>query len=211
MPEMPMPLVPRLPSIVMRKNAEYAPLRWYWVIGNKEGLVFSGADGDYVPDDDPAYLQWVASGGQPSTIPVDGELADVLANHPQVGGMAVRHAGWSAWGAVPVVRRLNVLTKAGVTIESTGTPALDGIYPLDSDTRTRINSNVDYIGRNKAFSPNNAATKEWIDVTGALHTFTTTTSYLDFATAVSDYYAGIGDWAANGGTGELPLEPVTIP
>lgn len=206
-----MPSRPTLPSIAMRRNSGYSPLLWYWVIGNKEGLVFSGAAGDYVPDDDPAYLQWIAAGRQPSAIPHDGELADVLANHPQVPAMAVRHAGWSEWGAVPVVRQLNVLVRAGVTIKSNGTPALDGVYPLDDDTRTRINTNVSYIDRNKGFSPNEASTKDWPDVTGALHTFTTTKSYLDFATAVSDYYAGIGDWAANGGTGALPAEPMTIP
>lgn len=190
----------------------YTPLSWYWIVGNRTGVVFSSAVGDYIDENDPAYQQWLSDGGRPTQIPTDGELADVLANQPSVPGRLVRHAGWTDWGNVPLnPNQLNVLTRAGVTINSTGTPALNGTYALDSDTRTRINTNMVYIQNNRAFAPNNAETKVWNDQDGGLHTFQNTDSFIDFAHAVTDYYAGIADWAAADGVGDLPSEPVIIP
>lgn len=214
---------PRVPPRVFARNyspanwfspfqqIHYTPNGWYWIVGNHnpDTMVFSGAAGDYIANDDAAYLQWKET-NTATDIPTDGELADVLAASGRMPAMAVRNAGWTDWGYVPLVSQGEALLAAGVSIQSTATPALTGIYPIDDPTRLRINTNVDYIQRHSAFSPNLAATKDWIDVRGDAHTFTATQDYLNFATAVADYYAGVADWMAADGSGALPSEPVII-
>jgi hypothetical protein len=189
----------------------YSPNRWYWIVGNITGNnVFSGPLGDYVASDDATYQQWLTDGGIATNIPTDGELADVL-TMAGMSPMAVRTAGWTDWGNAPVQNQFNAMVMGGCSLVSTATPALNGIYPMQDNDRTRQNSNMNYIAQNGGFAPDNAATKAFPDITGAMHTFPSVADFQNYFTATGDWYSTLADWVAAGGTGPLPTEPVTIP
>lgn len=186
------------------------PAGMYWIVGNQSGVVFSGASGTYVPTDDATYQQWLTDGGQPTNINTDGELADVLTGWGSPA-MSVRNAGWTDWGAAPIQNQFNAMVAGGVQLVSTATPGLNGIYAMDENTRVRQNSNMHYIIENQAFAPNNSPTKDFPDVTGAMHTFPSIQDFQNYFTATGNWYATLADWLGNGGSGPLPTEPVTIP
>lgn len=201
-----------LPQPSQMGAPSYSASTWYWAVGNRPGEIYSGPAGDYVPETDTAYQQWLTAGGVPTNVEFDGELADVLTNYndPQPA-MSVRNCGWTAWGEVPIERQFNVIVRAGCSIESTATPALNGVYAVDQNARTRQSTNVNYIQENSAFAPDNASTKDWPDVTGAIHTFPTTADFLNWVNGTNNWYSALSDWVADGGTGPLPTEPVVIP
>lgn len=53
---------------------------WYWLVGNRPGVVFSAMASGYVALTDAGYKSWAARGNvAPTNVPLyDGELADVL-------------------------------------------------------------------------------------------------------------------------------------
>ncbi len=65
----------------------YDPANWYWKVGDKSPgtQVYSSAVDDYVLLADSIYVAWLASGGKPSNIDTEQNLADVLilAGQPQ--------------------------------------------------------------------------------------------------------------------------------
>lgn len=61
----------------------------------------------------------------------------------------------------------------GVVLTSTGTPALNGTYAIDEQTRTMVRAELVYllITAGASFS-NGATTLPWVDTAGVVHTFT---------------------------------------
>lgn len=51
----------------------------YWIVNNSTTEVFSSAVGDYVPVDDPTFVEWKADGTAPTRIASEAELGEVLA------------------------------------------------------------------------------------------------------------------------------------
>lgn len=58
----------------------YNPANWYWKVGDKSPgtQVYSSAVDDYVLLTNPTYIAWLASGGRPTNIDTEQNLADVL-------------------------------------------------------------------------------------------------------------------------------------
>ena len=124
--------------------------------------------------------------------------------------------GWSYAGGVftppaaaPVLtlaQRAWVAMAAGLTITSTGTPALSGVYTVDITAQV-ITSQVTSILLNGTFADGTGSVA-WPDTSGALHTFTIA-QFKVFATAVAAYVAALFK-AINGISTTLPSGSVTI-
>jgi hypothetical protein len=57
----------------------FEPSNWYWRVGNDAGRVYSSKAGDYVADNDPAFLAWGTTGLVPTAIATEALLGQVLA------------------------------------------------------------------------------------------------------------------------------------
>ena len=76
---------------------------------------------------------------------------------------------------------------AGLTIVSTGTPALNGTYGLDAMSRANLAGIGAALALGIGFPPGNAPTLSYGDQTGAVHTFDAT-AFKNLAAAVQDYF-----------------------
>lgn len=59
----------------------YNPRDWYWIVNGDETQVYSSATGDFVPDTDATYVEWLADGTVPTRIANEAELGEVLAEY----------------------------------------------------------------------------------------------------------------------------------
>jgi hypothetical protein len=107
-----------------------------------------------------------------------------------------------------LAQQAQVALGAGVAVTSTGTPALNGTYPIDPLTQGRIASVSTYILVNGKF-PGSATTYAWVDVAGAAHVFPSTAAFQAFATAIADHVS-ILEQIVFTGTGTLPVATVAI-
>jgi len=176
----------------------YDPVNWYWKIPGITDHVFSSAAADMVLSIDSTYVAWLASGNIPSSIGVTAglstaeafsELYDVLV--AQAPGVAAAvGAAWQTAGYLSRSQEFAALVAAGVAITSTGTPTLSGTYAIDAISQGRIQALALYIQVHSAF-PNAASTLLYPDITGTPHTFSTTASFLNFATATGDFFTAL--------------------
>jgi len=105
------------------------------------------------------------------------------------------------------------LISAGAQVVSSGTPALNGTYPIDPATQQQVASVALYIAVNGRF-PAGQTSFAWTDVSGGSHLFASTSEFQAFATALADYVAALNLAAKTllaGGTASWPSEPVAIP
>jgi hypothetical protein len=102
-----------------------------------------------------------------------------------------------------------VALAAGLAITSTGTPAIDGTYPLDSITQFEINSVMLFIQTNGDF-PGGTSTYPWFDAAGAPHIFPSIAVFKEWATAVANYVAALKLYGAGAPDATLPQQSVTI-
>lgn len=101
---------------------------------------------------------------------------------------------------------------AGLTITSTGTPALDGTYALDQASQENIIAEQVCINTNGLFT-NGQSTRAWPDKAGVFHTFPSIAEFKTFAIAVAAYVDALdGALAAaeQGGSPSWPSASVTI-
>jgi hypothetical protein len=96
---------------------------------------------------------------------------------------------------------------AGCQIVSTGTPALNGTYACDAESRADIMAEMISLLANSAFT-NGTSSIVWTDASGTPHTFTVVT-FRPFATALGAYVGALKTIIASG-AGSLPAQPVTI-
>lgn len=92
---------------------------------------------------------------------------------------------------------------AGIQIASTSTPALNGTYAIDATHQQLIAAEQLYILTKGTFT-NGGATKPWLDMSGAAHTFPSTAEFTAFAEAVAQYIDALM-------VGTVPAQPVAIP
>ena len=102
---------------------------------------------------------------------------------------------------------------AGLTITSTGTPALNGTYAVASGVpfgREDIGTEAQFISTFSEFT-NGTQTLEWPLIDGKTFvTFPNTATFMNFAKAAAQYYAAVKAVAATG-QGSFPSNQVTIP
>jgi hypothetical protein len=161
--------------------SNYDPLNWYWSVSGNPLQVYSSARLAYVALTDSTYEAWLAAGNTPSKIDTDADLQCTLF---QAGAM-------------------------GLTVTSTGTPAINGTYATGPGTQEDINGIATYILENSSF-PNAASTLEWLDRSGAPHAFPSTAVFQEFATNFANYVAAMKLFINGGMAGSVPSNSVTI-
>ena len=143
-------------------------------------------------------------------------VADVtsVSPAPQVGWAAVETAGvWSfaapASPAAPTLAQQAVLALSGpLTVTSTGTPALSGVYSIDATATDHIQAEMLALLATGAFADGGASVV-WPDIGAVNHTFNAT-QFKAFALAVGAYVAALYK-CLNGTLGALPATSATIP
>lgn len=99
----------------------------------------------------------------------------------------------------------------GINITSTGTPALNGAYAVDTVAQAQINAVITYTMLNNAF-PNNASVLPWPDKSFMMHNFPTLTTFRAFASAAANFVTQVMVYAnSNGAVGSIPSNNITIP
>jgi hypothetical protein len=128
-----------------------------WPPGPATNVVIDLETRTLVPNDDPAYLAWLAAGNvvEPAApLTADQELA----------------------------KRLTV---TGIAITSASAPALNGTYRIDAGSQQRISAI--YVGiKGGDGLPGNGGAFSYLDSAGAPHSFTAD-QFVAFAKAVRDY------------------------
>ena len=122
-------------------------------------------------------------------------------------------AGVITPGSAPIVlspaQQATALISGGITITSTGTPALDGVYACDATAQSNLQAVQTYILTNGKF-PGSSGTYPWLDTSGAAHIFPSITEFEAFASRVADFVADCTlIMLTNSGT--LPPASATIP
>jgi hypothetical protein len=101
----------------------------------------------------------------------------------------------------------------GLTIDSTGTPTVNGTYALDDTQQAAITEVSAYIGKNNAF-PGGLTSVVLRTVSGSEIAIPTITLWYAISTAIADFIAKADAAllsAENGGTWTAPSNTVTIP
>ena len=161
-------------------------------------------------------------------VDIRGRVKDIVASAPTLpAGITLRvvscdntvRVGWSYNGftfsaspqPAPDQQAATVIA-AGIQITSTGTPALNGTYGIDADARANISGIVAGLAIGAGFPPADAATLDYGDIAGQVHTFTQD-QFKNFAKAVRDYMYAIDvtlRTLAQGGNAAWPSAQVTI-
>lgn len=95
----------------------------------------------------------------------------------------------------------------GLTITSTGTPAINGTYAIDGPTQSKIAAVEVYILKNSTF-PGGVTSYPWPTLTGGV-TFPNTAVFQTWATAIADHVSALDIIIAQD-SGTLPSSSVTI-
>ena len=155
-----------------------SPLEWYWSLNGDPGHVFSSASATTVSTSDGTYEAWLAGGKRPSVIggtaglttaEAYSELYDVLLAQAPTVATAV-FAAWSAAGYLTIAQQAAGAMTAGLTINSTSEPAINGTYAIDPATQGKIAAVEVYIMKAGTF-PGAVSTYPWSDTSGTIHTF----------------------------------------
>lgn len=103
------------------------------------------------------------------------------------------------------------LIQAGLTITSTSTPALDGVYVISDNVpfgRQDIANEAQFIASFSEFT-NGSTTLEWPQANGTMVTFPSTTEFMAFAKVVAQFRVAVQIAVISSGT--LPPASATIP
>lgn len=145
----------------------YDIANWYWFVGANRIRAWSSAQVDYVPASNPTFTAWLAAGNVPTSIASEADLIDIL---------------MTQWMPLAVT--------AGVNLTSTATPALNGTYALDPESKANITAISTGIAAGKPL-PGGGSTFLYADAAGLKHAFSAT-NFLNFATAVETYIYQFG-------------------
>lgn len=90
----------------------------------------------------------------------------------------------SAGGGTPPATGYSTLTN-GITINSTGTPAINGTYPADPTTLAQLNLIWTYVNLASVF-PGGASSLTLLTIGGTKKVFSSTTLFVNFMKALTD-------------------------
>jgi hypothetical protein len=167
----------------------YNPGAWYWIVAGSTTQVWSSQRLQFVPSTDATYAAWLAAGNTATAIDSVQDLAGVM--QQQV---------------------LPILQTQGAQIQSSGTPAMNGIYGIDPVSIGQAAAIAADIANGDGL-PGGGATFTYTDAFGA-HGPLTQSNFLDAYKALKNFVYGCSQTlAANlaGGTASLPAQPLTIP
>jgi len=167
----------------------YIASDWYWVVAESATEVWASARLEYVPVTDATYEAWLAAGNVPTNI---GSVTELL--------------------GVMTQKLVPLLQLQGVAVNSTGTPALDGTYPIDAAAQSTMTALSAGIAAGKAL-PGGGTTFNYPDMGGTQHAFTAA-NFLNFAAAIEGYLYDFNQALpvlVSGGSASLPEPPLLIP
>ena len=153
----------------------------------------------------------------PSTDLFEVTAAEWAARLSNPSGWAISNGALVAYTPpVPpptLAQQAATLIASGLTITSTGTPAINGTYTVASGVpfgREDIGTEAQFVSAFSEFT-NGSTTLEWPLIDGKTFvTFPSTTTFMAFAKAAAQYYAAVKAVAATG-QGSFPSNQVTIP
>ena len=156
------------------------------------------------------YLTATGNGVSPDgTIPV-GAVECTLAQYENASAWTVSNGTVVAFAppAPTLVQQAQALLAGGLTITSTGTPALDGTYAADPDTIGYVNSEVASIALNGTFADGTTSI-DWPDASGVPRGFTLAEFKL-LAAALGVFVSGIRKCVIGVSGASLPAAAATI-
>lgn len=109
---------------------------------------------------------------------------------------------------VPLVTQAQAALVAGVSVTSTGTPAINGTYDISPASQGRLAAVSTYILVNSKF-PGGVTSYGWVDTSGVPHVFPSTALFQAFATAIADRVSVL-EQIARLGVGTIPTAAVGI-
>jgi hypothetical protein len=112
--------------------------------------------------------------------------------------------------AIALSAAIQAALAAGLAISSTSTPAIDGTYPVDAVTQTKIGQIEIFIQKNGTFPGSAGTSLAWFDTAGVAHIFPSVTLFSEFATAVANYVADLDLYGASAPGAALPSPSVNI-
>lgn len=125
-----------------------------------------------------------------------------------LGAAQYKDGAWSIYTApVPSPALAAAAFAAGLTIASTGTPALNGTYGIDQLSQMDIIAIETSLNAGKGF-PGGAATFNYADMSGAMHSFTEA-NFTNFAASIRDYVYALKS-AISGAASTLPATSAVI-
>lgn len=143
--------------------------------------------------------------------------ADIAAAFVAVPSGVAPAVGWShaagtfsapaAPPAPSLAQQAAELLAQGCSIVSTGTPALNGTYACDAESRADVQAEMISILVNTAFT-NGGTVLAWPDTAGTSHDFDVT-QFKAFVTALGGFVGTLKP-IVQGSTGALPAQPATI-
>lgn len=163
-------------------------LNWYYQVTQYPGQVFSTQIMSYVTDDDPTYLNWMASGFTADTIDTAQILSQVLLNN---------------W--------LPFYLTNGVAASSQLNPLLSGTYAVQDQDITRISAIATGIASGKGL-PGGGTTFWYADIADNLHSFTQE-EFLTFAKSIENWMYDLRisiRMVCQQAPGNLPTQPINI-
>lgn len=101
------------------------------------------------------------------------------------------------------------LIAGGLTVTSTGTPALNGVYSITADSQTAISTEAAFVSVFSEFTTRGTTNLPWQFLDGAFVQFPTPAGFLAFAKAAGQFIAAAKLAAAQGAA--MPPASVTIP
>lgn len=153
--------------------------------------------------------------GAASWKPPTGSTAKLVPdNSPVSSGWAFDGANFTAPAqpAPPpptLSQQMQAALSAGLTINSTSTPALNGVYAVDQNAEFNIASVINYITVNGVF-PGKAAVYPWADMAGNFHVLPNVAVFKAMATAIADYVSQWKLYAAGAPGVSQPSSTATI-
>ncbi len=170
-------------------------------------ILYSTATGEIIQWQDTAAFNYAPAPSGASVMPVTSAQWAVQTGVYVSGGKIV--TGTPPTPPPTLAQQAAALIAGGITITSTGTPGLDGVYACDATAQSNLQAVQTYILTNGKF-PGSSGTYPWLDTTGAAHVFPSVTEFEAFASRVADFVADCTlIMLTNSGT--LPAATANIP
>ncbi len=103
----------------------------------------------------------------------------------------------------------DVALLAGLTVNSTTQPLINGTYSLSQSARNNINSIENYIQKHGKF-PGTAEVLVYPDSIGVMHSFYEVQTFIDFSTAILNYVTDLNTYGSGLTTMPMPESTVVI-
>lgn len=111
---------------------------------------------------------------------------------------------------IAAIKAYNTFIANGITVSSTATPALDGVYSVDDTSQASIATEAQFISAFSEFTNGGTVSLSWPMANGTLATFPNTASFMTFAKASAQTVAA-ARLAVLQETTVMPSSTVTIP